>query len=157
MPERALPGDIRDAGPADHVRVQSTGHGRCTGSKSSDRSAYASFGSLVSFEPTRRTSRRRCLPGNRTFLLSARADHQHDTRAAAGTDDDVAGAGRTMEIVPLAEGPLLLLYDEEALAGEHEEPLLRVLVVIERVRIAGPQDAHVDADVANGASRGSSG
>ena len=60
----------------------------------------------------------------------------------------MAGAGRAVEVVPPAQPPLLLLDDEQALAGEHEEPLLRVLVVIERVRIAGPQDAHVDADVA---------
>jgi hypothetical protein len=31
---------------------------------------------------------------------------------------------------------------------EHEEAFLCVLVVVERVRIAGPQDAHVDAEVA---------
>ncbi len=60
----------------------------------------------------------------------------------------MAGAGRAVEIVPTAQPPLLLLDDEQALSGEDEEPLLRILVVIERVRIVGPQDTHVHADVA---------
>ena len=52
-----------------------------------------------------------------------------------------------MEVVPSPEPPFLLLDDQHALPRQHEEPLLRVLRVVERARIALPQNADVDADV----------
>ena len=53
-----------------------------------------------------------------------------------------------MEVVPLPEGAFLFFDDQRALAGEHEEPFLAGLGVVERVRLAGGEDAHVDAEVA---------
>src|SRR6266511_2102491 len=52
-----------------------------------------------------------------------------------------------MDEVPSAKGALLAFDDEEALAGEHEEVLLRVLAVVHAARLAGREDADVDAEV----------
>ena len=42
----------------------------------------------------------------------------------------------------------LLSFDQEqALTGEHEEVLLRVLAVVHRARLARAQDAETDADL----------
>src|SRR5438067_7475093 len=52
-----------------------------------------------------------------------------------------------MEVVPLPQPALFLLDDQYALARQHEEALLRRLGVVERVRVARPEDAEVDAHV----------
>ena len=45
------------------------------------------------------------------------------------------------------EAPFLALDQEKALAGEHEEVLLRVLAVVHPARLAGAEDAELDADL----------
>jgi hypothetical protein len=52
-----------------------------------------------------------------------------------------------MEVVPLSRRPLLFFDDQRALAGQHEETLLDAFRVVERVRVTGPGDTDVDADV----------
>ena len=52
-----------------------------------------------------------------------------------------------MHEVPLLQQPLLALDEQQALTGEHEEVLLRVLAVVHRARLAGPQDAEADAEL----------
>ena len=61
---------------------------------------------------------------------AARADGHDDRRSVAGPDDDVLGAARTVEVVPRLELALLLLDDQQALTGDHEEALLGVLAVV---------------------------
>ena len=39
-----------------------------------------------------------------------------------------------------------MLVDQRALAGEHEEPLLHVLRVVQGTRVARPHHPRVDAD-----------
>ena len=56
----------------------------------------------------------------------------------------VAGSGSS----PTAAAPFLLLDDQRALAREHEEPFLAALGVVERARLARPNDVHVDAEIA---------
>ena len=51
-----------------------------------------------------------------------------------------------MEEVPRLQLPLLALDDQEALAGQHEEVLLRVLAVVEAHRLPGRQDVEVDPE-----------
>ena len=48
------------------------------------------------------------LTGKPESMAAAAADHEHDARPVAPTDDNVAGAGRTVEVVPPAQRPLLL-------------------------------------------------
>ena len=79
--------------------------------------------------------------------LGPRPEHEDRARPLTGADQHVRGAGGAVEVVPLLERPLLVLDDQQALAREHEEALLRVLGVIERVRVTGPEDADPDADV----------
>src|SRR4051812_48733257 len=74
----------------------------------------------------------------------ARPGHEARARAVAGPHGDVARAGRRVEVVPRAHPPLLALDDRDALAGQDEEALEVVLLVVEAGRVAGPQD--VDAD-----------
>ena len=57
------------------------------------------------------------------------------------------GAGRAVQVVPLAQRPLLLLDHRDALPGEHEEALLRALGVVERRALARLQHVHVDPEV----------
>jgi hypothetical protein len=51
-----------------------------------------------------------------------------------------------VQVVPLAHGPLLPLDDRDALAGEHEEPLLVGLEVVEARCLARVQDVDADAE-----------
>jgi len=59
----------------------------------------------------------------------------------------VLDAGGAVDEVPRAERPLLPLDEQRALAGEHQERLLLRFRVVEAVRLAGLDDADVDADV----------
>ena len=52
-----------------------------------------------------------------------------------------------MHEVPRLQTPLLPLHDQQALTGEDEEILLRILGVVHAIRLAGPQDPDVDADL----------
>ena len=67
---------------------------------------------------------------------AAGADREHDRGAVAGADDDVVRLGRAVHEVPGAQLPLLALDEQQALAGEHEEALLRPLAVVEAERLA---------------------
>ncbi len=57
------------------------------------------------------------------------------------------GAGRAMHEVPRAQGPLLTLDEQHALAGEHEEILLIRLAVVHRRRLTGLHDAEPEAEI----------
>jgi hypothetical protein len=72
------------------------------------------------------------------------AEHQDRARFLAGTDRDVGGSWRRVQVVPLSHPPLLALHDGDALAAEHEESLLRCLHVVIAVGFVGLQ--HVDVD-----------
>src|SRR3954468_2744714 len=76
----------------------------------------------------------------------ARAVHEDRARAVAGADGDVPRAGRRVQVVPRSHPPLLALDDRDALAGQDEEPLEVVLLVVEAGRVAGPQDVDADTD-----------
>ena len=76
--------------------------------------------------------------------------HGDDDRGPfAGSDDDVVGAAGTVEVVPRREPALLLLDDQQALAGDHEEAFLGVLAVVPADRLARLEDADVDAELRN--------
>jgi hypothetical protein len=60
----------------------------------------------------------------------------------------MAGVGRAVEVLPPSQRPLLFFDDQRAMARQHEKPFLHALRVVERVRVARPEDADVDADVA---------
>src|SRR5215468_3746098 len=75
---------------------------------------------------------------------ATRADGQDYGRRVSRADDDVLRPGRTVEEVPCLQLPLFTLDDQEALAGQHEEVLLRVLAVIEAHRLPRRQDVQVD-------------
>jgi hypothetical protein len=49
--------------------------------------------------------------------------------------------------VPGTERSLFAFDEQDALAGEHEEVLLRILAVVHGARLAGSQDADADADL----------
>src|SRR3954465_10757254 len=76
-----------------------------------------------------------------------RADRQHRGRRFSGGHEHVLGPGRRVEEVPRTQPPLLAVDDQDALAGEHEEPFLRVLFVVVTQHLAGLQDAHADAEL----------
>src|SRR5262249_61191698 len=54
---------------------------------------------------------------------------------------------RAVAEIPPPELPFLALDQQQRRAGEHEEPLLVFLAVIEGHRLARPQDADVDPDL----------
>src|SRR3954471_4766536 len=54
----------------------------------------------------------------------ARADRQDRARGVSGSGDHEPRLGGAMQEVPLPQGPLLALNDQERLAGENEEALL---------------------------------
>ena len=87
------------------------------------------------------------LAGVRRLDLGPRTKHENRARAVSGADDHVAGLGRAVEVVPHPQRSFLLLDDQRALAGEHEEPLLGTFRVIERVRLSRPEDGAPDTDV----------
>src|SRR6476619_6361719 len=78
---------------------------------------------------------------------SPSADREDDRRLSLGRDDDVRRARGAVEEVPRGELPLLVLDDECALAGQHEECLLGVLAVVHTDPLARPEDVEVDAEV----------
>jgi len=77
------------------------------------------------------------------LVLPARARHENRAWAVVGADEDVLGAGRQVDEVPRAQRPLLTLDEEEALAVEDEEVLLKRLAVVEAVGLARVEDADV--------------
>jgi hypothetical protein len=52
-----------------------------------------------------------------------------------------------VEEVPRLHTPLFVFDEQQALAGEHEEALLRVLAVIHRHRLTGREHRDVDPDL----------
>src|SRR4051812_14849276 len=78
---------------------------------------------------------------------AAGADGEHDARAVAGADEDVFRPRRAVHEAPRAQEPLLALDQQEALARQDEEVLLRVLPVVEPVRLARMKDADADPDL----------
>jgi hypothetical protein len=75
------------------------------------------------------------------------AEHQHGARVLAGPDEDVAGAVRAMEVVPLAQRLLPPVDHRKALPGEDEETFLSVLGVVQTAGLAGVQDLDGDPEV----------
>ena len=55
--------------------------------------------------------------------------------------------GGQMHEVPCFQRSLLTLDDQQALAREHEEVLLRVLTVVHAARLSGAEDADADPDL----------
>ena len=98
--------------------------------------------------PRSRRTRRELRDGVEELLVRRpRADHQDRARPIAGPDEDVLRAGRAVDEVPLAHGPLLALDEQLALSEQHEEPLLLRLGVVEAVRLARHEHADVDPDL----------
>jgi hypothetical protein len=52
-----------------------------------------------------------------------------------------------MEEVPGSQGPLLALDDQQRFAGKQQEVLLVVLPVVDRHRLARPENLDVDAEL----------
>jgi lipoyl synthase len=80
-------------------------------------------------------------------LVLPRTHREHDTRPVTRTDDDVVHADRAVDEVPLSQGPLLPLGDQQGLAVEHEEVLLIRLPVVHRHRVARPEHEEVGAEL----------
>ena len=78
---------------------------------------------------------------------SDRAPVMRSTHGPVRPDEDVTSAGRTVDEVPGAQVPFLLLDDEEALAGEHEEVLLLRLGVVEAARLPRLEDVEAEAEL----------
>ena len=78
---------------------------------------------------------------------SVRAPVMRITHGLCRPDEDVARAGRTVDEVPGAKVPFLLLDDEEALAGENEEILLLGLGVIQAARLPLLEDVEAEAEL----------
>jgi hypothetical protein len=55
-----------------------------------------------------------------------------------------------VEVVPLLQRALLALDDQQALAAENEEALLRVLGVVEALRLAGLEHVQAQAELGEG-------
>ena len=75
------------------------------------------------------------------------ADGEHDRRSVARADDRVVDPRRAVEEIPARQRALGAVDDQQALACEHEEVLLRVLTVVHRHRLAGREDVEVDAEL----------
>ena len=80
-------------------------------------------------------------------LSGTGADGEHEARPVACPDDRVRDTGGTVEEIPLLERPLLALDDQEALALEHEEVLLRRLAVVHGHRLTRLHEIEVDPEL----------
>lgn len=80
-------------------------------------------------------------------VLAAGAGHEDGARPVPGAHEDVRRARRTVHEVPRVEVALLLLDEQQALAGEDEEVLLFRLAVIEGAGLAGLHHAEGVADL----------
>src|ERR671919_215205 len=80
------------------------------------------------------------------FLELPRARAQEHARAVARADERVPRLGRAVDEVPLLQGALLPLDDEQALTREDEEVLLLRLPVIRPGRLAGVHDPDSHAE-----------
>src|SRR5919108_540007 len=78
---------------------------------------------------------------------AAPSDGHDDRRRVAGADEHVRRAAGAVEEVPGAERLLLALDHEDALAGKHEESLLRALAVVQPERVPGRLDVDVDPEL----------
>src|SRR5437763_2577253 len=80
-------------------------------------------------------------------LVGPGTDHEDRTRAGPGADEHVAGAGRTIEVVPTAAAgalpPRRSVRTRPTTRGSPPAPPRSG----ERVRVARPEDAEVDAHV----------
>jgi hypothetical protein len=82
--------------------------------------------------------------------LGTRSEHENRARLVAGADEHVPRLGGAVEVVPLPQRPFLLLDDQRALAGKHEEAFLDALGVVQRIGLARRKDADADADILEG-------
>src|SRR5690242_7277417 len=112
----------RGRDPRPEGRTLRTPHGRTSSRSSRRRRAYV-----------RRRPRDRAAPRS---------------RAVAGADEDVLGPRRAVDEVPLLQGAFLAFDQNQALAAEDEEVLLRVLRVVHAVRLPRVEDLDVDPEVA---------
>ena len=67
---------------------------------------------------------------------AAGSGHQDDARTVPGADEDVLGHRRAVEEVPGPQAPFLSFDQQQALPGEDQEVLLRLLAVVEAVRLS---------------------
>jgi hypothetical protein len=67
--------------------------------------------------------------------------------AVACADDDVRHPRRAVEVIPLLQGSLLALDDEQAFARKDEEALLVFLAVVHRNWLSRPYDSEVEAEL----------
>src|SRR6185295_7846721 len=82
----------------------------------------------------------------------ARSRHEDRARPVPGANEDVLGLGRAVHEVPRAQGALLALDDEHALAREDEEVLLVALAVVDPAGLPRLEDGQRDADMGNAIS-----
>src|SRR5919206_5077115 len=78
---------------------------------------------------------------------AAGADGEDDGRPRARADDHVVRPAGAVDEVPGAERQLPALDEQQALAREHEEVLLRPLPVVEADRLAGLEHVQVDPEL----------
>src|ERR671914_290954 len=75
------------------------------------------------------------------------ARHQEHARPVPGADDDVLRPRRAVKVVPLFHRPLLVVDDDDALAGQDEKALLRAFAVVAAVRLPGLEHVEAEAHV----------
>lgn len=80
-------------------------------------------------------------------LMLARADRENGAGRVSGADDDVLGLGGAVDEVPLAQGPLLALDDQQRRAGQHEKVLLVGLPVIHPHRLTRREHEEADSNL----------
>src|SRR5262249_20112594 len=81
------------------------------------------------------------------LVRRANANHEDGAGPVPGSDGDVGGARRTVQVVPLAHVPLGPLDDGRAFAGEDEEALLIALGVVAAVGLSWLEDMNTDAEL----------
>ena len=115
---------------------------------SSEKRAYATRGSDVSSSTPAPCFDAVSFDGiDDASALPPRSHSHHDARTVAGADEDVLRPGRAVHEVPRFQRSLLAFDDQQALAGEDEEVLLRVLAVVHAVRLPWAEDADADPDL----------
>ena len=81
---------------------------------------------------------------------SAGAEHQDGARPVTSPDEHVVRSGRAVHEVPCPQPPLLALEDRHAFAGQDQEVLLLRVRVVQRARLARPEDVQVHANLREG-------
>jgi hypothetical protein len=79
--------------------------------------------------------------------MITRAHREDETRHVSGTDDDVLRPRRAMDVVPLPQGPLLALDDQQRLTREDKKSFLIGFPVVYRHRRTGDEHAKEDAEL----------